>query len=280
MVTSFSNRIVMNFNTFLRECHQLLDNLCHCPLMLFKVLGNKLLTSFKLMCNNNGFSKVFMSFLYGDVLTHTKMLQKRKPPKLLIRGSYIFIYWLVFLHRYCILALFLSYKWWNTGVFHVLLFLWGRVCFIIILGQDKNQSFTFTMTTNNHATINKNVTYQRWEQFHCWLGVRGDVLCGVQQQLSHSILCGYNLSNANSGGVRTVCKNKQQKCMYIRQMLTCGSAEQRLSTQPQEGLDSRNTKWYLFFYQRTNPLTNSKQIICRNVLVQNHLEKMITLFTK
>lgn len=126
----------------------------------------------------------------------------------------------------------------------------------------------------------KNGTYQRWEHFHCWLGVRGDVLGGVQQQLSHSILCGYNLSNANSGGVRTVCKNKQQKCMYIRQMLTCGGAEQRLSTQPQEGLDSRNTKWYLFFYQRTNPLTNSKQIICRNVLVQNHLEKMMTLITK
>lgn len=56
-----------------------------------------------------------------------------------------------------------------------------------------------------------------------------------------------------------------------REMLTFGSTKQGLSSEPQKGLDSRNTRWDLLLYQRAYTLTHTQQIVGRNVLVQNHL---------
>lgn len=56
-------------------------------------------------------------------------------------------------------------------------------------------------------------------------------------------------------------------------MPTFVGAKQGLSSQSQKCLNSRNTRWDLLFYKWPYPLTYTKQIVCRNVLVQNHLQK-------
>lgn len=65
-----------------------------------------------------------------------------------------------------------------------------------------------------------------------------------------------------------------------RKMLTFGGTKQGLSSQPQKCLDSRNTRWDLLLYKWAYSLTNAEQIVCRNVLVQNHLQKSQIAITK
>lgn len=61
-----------------------------------------------------------------------------------------------------------------------------------------------------------------------------------------------------------------------REVLTFGSTKQGLSPKPQKCLNSRNTRWDLLLDERADTLTNTEQIVCRNVLVQNHLQKSQT----
>lgn len=62
-----------------------------------------------------------------------------------------------------------------------------------------------------------------------------------------------------------------------KETLTFGGAKQGLSSQSKERLDFRNTGWDLLLYQWTYPPTNLEQIVCRNVLVQNHLQKSMKI---
>lgn len=65
--------------------------------------------------------------------------------------------------------------------------------------------------------------------------------------------------------------------MHKWKMLTFGCAKQGLLSKPQQCLDSRNTRWYLLLYKWTYPLTNTEEIVRRNVLVQIHLQDQIQL---
>lgn len=58
--------------------------------------------------------------------------------------------------------------------------------------------------------------------------------------------------------------------------LTFGGTKQGLFSQPQKCLDSRDTRWDLLLYKWAYPLTDVQQIVCRNVLVQNHLQESQT----
>lgn len=56
-------------------------------------------------------------------------------------------------------------------------------------------------------------------------------------------------------------------------MLTFGGSEQGLSSQSEEGVDPRDARWDLLLDEWADPLTNTEQIVCRNVLVHKHLQK-------
>lgn len=53
--------------------------------------------------------------------------------------------------------------------------------------------------------------------------------------------------------------------------LTFSCAKQRLPSQAQEGLDPRDARWGLLVYERTDLLAYSQQVVCWDVLVQDHL---------
>lgn len=71
-------------------------------------------------------------------------------------------------------------------------------------------------------------------------------------------------------------EEKKKALVDGREMLTFGGTKQGLFSQPQKCLDSRNAGWDLLLYKRAYALANMEQIVCRNVLVHNHLQESET----